>query len=77
VYPHLTSYYDNRYWNKLKIYINESDGASRAPQTFQIYSGVTCEIYRTSGDDRVGSAYNSDYGWHGIGDAKVIWRKMH
>ena len=85
VYPHLKAYFDTRYWNKLYIYINEYDGGSRAYQTFQIYPGVTCEIIRYSGDDRVGSGYtwrsnflyDLDYGWHRVGDARVLWRKQH
>lgn len=80
----LRMYFDNTYWNKTAVFIYESDGGYYKPYLYQIYSGVTCQVYRRSDDDYIDSAYiwrsafnyNYDY-YHHIGDAYLVWRKEH
>jgi hypothetical protein len=77
-------YFDNNYYDKGVLYIYEQDGGDHKNTVYTLYPGVTCSFSRYSGDDYVDgtSMYKSnmpfEYDYkHDLGNAYVIWHKLH
>ncbi|MFT5482878.1 MAG: hypothetical protein ACI9GW_001533 [Halieaceae bacterium] len=82
------THFDSSYPDKMRVNIYERDnnffGAAFNQIVFDLYPGVTCGLYRYNGDDYIDCAtlYRNNFPFefdyrHDMGNAYVIWHKIH